>query len=163
MMLRDMLKIWERCDDTVLDREFQWAQGTDGKKICLLCRDGAGANLLKRDPKKYGGFRMSNKVLEDTNMVPIPTEVGQQLYTEMKNTIDLIRKSFVSAKDIKAVFRPQSGRWDDTSRFLGDSATTSQDKQIEHNTRMLNRRNRTAVHIEMEFIPVPKQFSEPKK
>lgn len=26
LMLKDMLQIWERCDDTVLAKEFNWAQ-----------------------------------------------------------------------------------------------------------------------------------------
>lgn len=160
LMLKDMLQIWERCDDTVLAKEFNWFKDPSGKSICLLYHDGAGANLLRKNPEKYGGFTLGNKVLKGTNMVPIPESVGTALYTEMKNTIEMIRKSFVSAKDIKASFRPHGGRWDDVSRYVGDVATTSQDKQIEHNSRMLSRRNRTAVHIEMEYIPVPKQYAD---
>lgn len=163
MMLRDMLQIWERCDDTVLAKEFHWIDAADGKKACLLCRDGAGANLLKRAPEKYGGFRLGNKVVEGTNMTPIPSEVGQQLYTEMKNTIEMIKKSFVSAKDIRAQFRPDNGRWNDVSRYLGDVMTISEDRQVEHNQRMLNKKNRVAVHVLMEYIPVPKQYAPETK
>lgn len=164
IMAKDMLKIWERCDDTVLDKEFQWVQDSaTGQKMCFLCHDGAGANLLRAKPQNYGGFRMGNKVLKNTNMVPIPAEVGAKLYTEMKNTIDTIKKSFTSVKDIKCVFRPQNGRWNDPSRYFGDVSTVSQDKQIEHNARMMSRPNRIAVHVRMEYIPVPKQFAKEEK
>lgn len=135
---------------------------SSGKKICLLYHDGAGANLLRKDSGRYGGYQLGNKVLKGTNMVPIPEDVGTLLYTDMKNTIDMIRKSFVSAKDIKCTFRPPNGKWDDVSRYIGDVNTTSQDKQIEHNSRMLNRRNRVAVHVKMSYIPVPKQYTDVK-
>jgi hypothetical protein len=160
LMLKDMLQIWERCDDTVLAKEFNWFNDPSGKSICLLYHDGAGANLLRKSPEKYGGYKLGDKVLKGTNMVPIPEAVGRALYTEMKNTIEMIRKSFVSAKDIKATFRAPGGRWTDHSRYTGDVATIAQDKQIEYNARMNARRNRTAVHILVEYVPVPKQYTD---
>lgn len=157
-MTKDMLRIWERCDPSVLGKEFQYLE--DGKtKRCLIRDDGVAAGLLDRaqngefDNHKIHG---SDYVVPGTNLVEIPQPIMTKLYNYMESSIKSIQKSFVSAKDIKLSFTPESGKWDNKEFLIGDAVTLPQDKRIEYEQRVLNARTRIAPHLEIEYITVDK-------
>jgi hypothetical protein len=165
-MTKDMLRIWERCDPSVLKKEFQYLEDANGRK-CLINAKGVAAGLLER--AKDGEFdnhviQAKDYIVPGTDLVQIPAPIMEKLYNYMEKSITSIQKSFVSAKDIKLSFSPESGKWDNKEFLVGDAITLTKDKKIEYETRVLNTRNRIAPHLEVEYIVVDKvQQQQPPK
>jgi hypothetical protein len=160
IMARDMLEIWECCDDTVLAKEFQTLDDIkSGEKQCLVYTEGAAANLLSSCPDMFDNYCIT-QVLPGTKMAIVPAKTSKKLYDYMKNTIDSIRGSFISAKDIRVRFRPEMGKWDDVQNYIGNQSILSTDKQLEYNNKILHTPVRIAVHFDMKYITVPKIFKK---
>ena len=157
-MTKDMLKIWERCDDTVLKKEFNYVDN-GAEKICLVHTKGVAAKLLERMPQKFDNYKMPRAV-ERTSFAPVDAAIAERLHTYMSDTINRISKSFVSPSDIKAAFRPSTGDWCNTQAFTGDAATLTYNKMVQHNERILQKQNRIAVHLMMDSLPIAKAYKE---
>jgi len=156
LMTRDMLRIWQSLDETVLKNEFRRLENANGKgHQNLVHYKGVAAGVLERLPDKFGNFRMRAPI-KGTCFSPIPAKVAEPLYDYMKKTIEAISKSFISPKDIGGRFEPKSGDWTNTSMISGDVATLSHNKKLQHNERILQRRNRIAVHLDIETLPISK-------
>jgi hypothetical protein len=157
LMTKDMLKIWETCDDSILEKEFQWIKSAD-KTTCLVHTNGVAARILERSPREFN-FRIGEPI-EGTTYAVVPVEISKKLYNMMQDTITNISKSFYKASDIKAKFRPESGSWTDVSAFIGDAATLPNDKQIQHEQRMLKQPCRIAVHLVIDTLSISKAIKE---
>jgi hypothetical protein len=157
LMSKDMLKIWESCDDTVLEKEFQWLK-SDDKTTCLLHVDGVGSRILERMPREFN-YRLGEPI-DGTRYAVVPPEVSKKLYNMMQNTITNISKSFYKASDIKIRFRPESGDWVNVSSFVGDAATLPNDKKIQHEQRMLTQPTRIAVHLAIDTLSISKAYKK---
>lgn len=164
MFLRDMLEIWETCDASVLPKEFQVLENLEtNTKQCLVYTKGSAASLLASFPQLFDNYRIQNKDMVGMNMAVVPNGTAEKLYNYMQDTINDIRKSFTSAKDIEVSFRPESGSWDNVKSFIGNQAVLSSDKQLEYQTKMINTPARMAVHLDMEWITVSNIYDEKSK
>jgi len=156
LMTKDMLKIWEACDDTVLGMEFKTLPNKDGTENHLIPVNGVAHNILIRAPTLFDNFQVTEH-LGETGYAIIPAPINKKLYDYMSNTINRIKSSFVSTQDFKATFAPLEGQWDDEQNLIGDAATLNHNKKVDFLGRAKSRTNRVAVHCEFKFLAVPKQ------
>jgi hypothetical protein len=157
LMTKDMLKIWETCDDTVLKMEFKTLPGKDGKELNLIPVNGVAHNILQRAPHLFDNYQISEH-LGESGYAVIPPAINKKLYDYMNNTITKISSSFVSTQDFKASFAPLEGAWDDEQTFVGDAATLNNNKKVDFVERVKQRQFRIALHVELSYLAVPKQI-----
>lgn len=157
LMTKDMLKIWETCDDTVLKMEFKTLPGKEGKELNLIPVNGVAHNILQRAPHLFDNYQISEH-LGESGYAVIPPAINKKLYDYMSNTITRISSSFVSTQDFKASFAPLEGAWDDEQTFVGDAATLNNNKKVDFIERVKQRQFRIALHVELSYLAVPKQI-----
>jgi hypothetical protein len=153
LMTRDMLEIYQKCDETILEREFQvFVHPETGKKTNIVWMDGAASRLVARNPKMYKGYRAETPYISNSacRFAFIPHGIGKKLYMNMKKKIESIQKAFVSASDIEATFTAPH-RFDDVSRFIGDSVAMDSKDAIQHHAEVLSRKMRAAIHLRIGY------------
>ncbi len=165
IMTRNMLKLYQRCDETVLEREFQVVIDPEtGRKDNIVFMKGAAAGILSRHPNLYNGFRADTPYINSPNckFSYISPELCERLYKNMSKSIKEVNDSFISTKDLGVKFTVDS-TWDDISSFVGDTVTVPPESAIEHSAQVLSSPMRVAVHLRLGYTTAVPVFGSEKK
>ena len=159
-MTRNMLKIWEACDPSVLKSEFSSVgQGADAMPAINI--DGAAARHLRTRPELFGNYQLDlGRMIPGTRFCMVDKEIGTALYKFMEGTINGIKNNFTSVKDFVITFKPATGKWDNDKLLVGDQAGLTPDKKIVHTERVKLQQNLLAAKIEVFYGVISNMFPE---
>lgn len=150
-MTRNMLKIWEACDPSMLKEEFS-SVGQGENALPAIKIDGSAARILRSKPELFDGYQLDlSRMVPGTQYCMMDKEIGQRLYKYMETTINGIKDNFTSVKDFVVTFKPVTGRWDNDALLVGDQAGLTPDKKVVHTERVKLQQNTLMVKIETEF------------
>lgn len=159
-MTRNMLKIWEACDPSVLKREFSSVgQGVDA--VPCISVDGAAAGLLEEKPHLFNNYQLDlSQMVPNTRFCVVDKTIGTRLFQYMEKTIGDIKNNFTSAKDFVVSFEPVTGKWDNDELLVGDQAGLASDKKVLHTARVKKQPALIFAKIEVQYGTISNMFPE---
>lgn len=159
-MTRNMLKIWEACDPSVLKSEFS-SVGQGENAMPAISIDGAAARHLRTRPDLFDGYQLDlSRMVPGTRYCMVDKEIGTRLFKFMESTINGIKDNFTSVKDLVVTFKPVTGKWDNDALLVGDQAGLTPDKKVVHTERVKLQQNLLMVKIETQYGVISNMFPE---